>query len=146
MNTHRLRLKLLRDGVKNHCCEICGLKEWLGKPVPLELDHIDGNNLNNELNNLRILCCNCHAQTDTWRGRKVKKPACSYLCQTCFKAKVSRLNLSCRSCAAKQFNKTKIEWPSTEKLIEMVKESNYLQVGILLGVTDNAVRKRIKNH
>ena len=146
MSSHTIRLKLIRDGVKDHCCEICGLREWLGRPIPLELDHKDGNNKNNQLNNLRVICCNCHAQTDNWRGRKTKKPERSHICKICFKSKVSRINLSCRSCASKQFNKTKIQWPSTEKLIEMVKESNYTQVGVLLGVTDNAVRKRIKSH
>jgi hypothetical protein len=146
VKSHRLRLKLIREGVKEHCCESCGLREWLGKPIPLELDHIDGDHTNNALKNIRVLCCNCHAQTDNWRGKKKKKPACSHICQVCFKSKVSRANLCCRSCAAKQFNKTKIQWPETEKLRQMVEKSNYRQVGILLGVSDNAVRKRIKSH
>lgn len=146
MKSHRLRLKLLREGVKPHQCECCKLSQWNGAPIPLELDHIDGNNENNNLDNLRILCCNCHAQTETWRGRKLKKPLCSHLCQGCFKAEVSRINLSCKSCAANARNKFKINWPSTDKLVEMVEQSNYRQVGIELGVTDNAVRKRIKNH
>jgi len=122
------------------------LREWLGQPIPLELDHKDGNHSNNDLSNLRLLCCNCHAQTDNWRGRKIKKPARSHICQVCFKSKVSRINLSCRSCAAKQLNRTKIKWPEAKDLMEMVEKSNYTQVGILLGVTDNAVRKRINTH
>jgi hypothetical protein len=146
MTSHALRLALIKQGVKQHRCEICDLSTWLGKPIPLELDHIDGNNKNNELENLRILCCNCHAQTPNWRGRKTKKPERSHICQECFRVKVSRINLSCRSCAAKSCNKTKINWPETEELIAMVEESNYTQVGIRLGVTDNAIRKRIKNH
>jgi hypothetical protein len=56
------------------------------------------------------------------------------------------MNLSCKQCAAKTRNKTKINWPSTEQLLILVEEKNYRQVGILLGVSDNAVRKRIKNH
>lgn len=54
------RLKEIRDWK----CEICGLNEWMGKTLPLEVHHIDGNNYNNELSNLQILCPNCHSLTD----------------------------------------------------------------------------------
>jgi len=50
-------------------CNKCGLGEWLGVKIPLELEHKDGNHFNNERNNLEMLCPNCHALTDTWRGR-----------------------------------------------------------------------------
>jgi hypothetical protein len=53
-----------------HRCEQCGLSEWQGSPIPLELDHIDGNPSNNDPNNLRILCSNCHAQTPTFRNKR----------------------------------------------------------------------------
>lgn len=146
MSSHRTRLKLIKEGVKKHQCEMCGTKEWLGKPVPLELDHKDGDTKNNSLENLRILCCNCHAQTENWRGRKLKKAECSHICQSCFRTKVSRINLSCRSCAAKSRKTTKIDWPKRETLANMVKRSSYRKVGILLGVSDNAVRKRLANY
>jgi hypothetical protein len=55
---------------RGHRCESCGLTEWLDKPIPLEVDHVDGNNTNNDDSNLRLLCCNCHALTPTWRNRK----------------------------------------------------------------------------
>lgn len=57
----RLREKLIRDGIKEKKCEICGLSIWQGVEVPLELHHKDGNHFNNTLDNLQILCPNCHA-------------------------------------------------------------------------------------
>lgn len=57
----RLRENLIRDGYKENKCEICGLTDWLGDPLPLELDHKDSNHWNNELENLQIICANCHA-------------------------------------------------------------------------------------
>jgi hypothetical protein len=62
---HR-RLFLIREN--GHQCEVCGLSEWMGQPIPLELDHIDGNPDNNRADNLRILCPNCHAQTEFYKG------------------------------------------------------------------------------
>ncbi len=51
-------------------CTGCGLGDWLGKPLVLEVDHIDGNPSNNAPENLRLLCPNCHSQTPTWKNRK----------------------------------------------------------------------------
>lgn len=67
-----LKEKLLRAGKLQHRCmgNDCGLTEWRGKPLVLELDHVDGNKKNNSLDNLKLLCPNCHSQTDTWRNRK----------------------------------------------------------------------------
>jgi len=56
---------------RGHKCEDCGLSEWKGQPIPIELEHIDGDNKNNTRENLKLLCCNCHALTPTWRGRNV---------------------------------------------------------------------------
>ena len=56
-----LRAKLIRDGIKEDKCEKCGAVYWLGKKLPLELHHKDGDHFNNELDNLEILCPNCHA-------------------------------------------------------------------------------------
>jgi len=64
-----LKQKLIRDGIKEAKCEICGLTIWLGKPIPLELHHKDGNHHNNNLENLQILCPNCHAQQPNNAGK-----------------------------------------------------------------------------
>jgi hypothetical protein len=74
VGTNYLRRRLLREGVFAHRCVCCGFTEWEGQPVPLELDHIDGDRTNNEIGNLRLVCPNCHALTDTYRGRNVGRP------------------------------------------------------------------------
>ena len=59
--SHRLKEKLIRDGLKKDCCALCGILNWQGKKLPLELHHKDGNHYNNSLENLEILCPNCHS-------------------------------------------------------------------------------------
>lgn len=69
--SYKLKNRLISEGIKEHKCENpdCGLTEWNGKPIPLELHHINGNNTDNRLENLMLLCPNCHAQTDNYRGK-----------------------------------------------------------------------------
>lgn len=71
-NTWKLKNRLLNEGVKKHQCERCQSTEWLGKPIPLELHHKDGDRTNNTLSNIELLCPNCHALTDNYRGGKKK--------------------------------------------------------------------------
>ena len=70
--SHKLKRRLILEGVKLHVCESCRLTEWLGKPIPLELHHVNGNNSDNRLENLLLLCPNCHALTDSYRGKNKK--------------------------------------------------------------------------
>lgn len=69
-----VRQRLLRAGLKQPRCEMCGLAEWRGDPISLELDHINGDHTDNRLENLRILCSNCHATTENV-VREEQKPA-----------------------------------------------------------------------
>lgn len=73
-NNKTTKRKLILTALKEEKCEICKLPPiWEGKFLALQLDHIDGNWKNNRLENLRLLCPNCHTQTETW-GTK-KRPA-----------------------------------------------------------------------
>ena len=65
----------LKENYKEAKCECCGLTEWLNQPITLELHHKDGNHSNNELDNLELLCPNCHSYTENWRGRGKRKTA-----------------------------------------------------------------------
>ena len=66
----KLRRKLIEDGIKRNECEMCGLKEWRSQKLTLELHHIDGNRFNNNLDNLQILCPNCHSLTPNHSKKK----------------------------------------------------------------------------
>jgi 5-methylcytosine-specific restriction endonuclease McrA len=81
-NGEKLHIQTLRKlliGDVGNCCELCNTSEWLGSPITLEVHHIDGNNKNNELKNLQILCPNCHSQTDNYRAKNIKKKTCNQL-------------------------------------------------------------------
>ena len=67
--TRALKSYLLES--REYKCEICGLAEWMGRSMPLELDHKDGDSVNNKLDNLRLICPNCHAQTETYKAKNI---------------------------------------------------------------------------
>jgi hypothetical protein len=66
----RKRIIIERRGYQ---CQICGINDWMGQPIKLELDHVDGNADNNVEENLRLLCPNCHSQTETYKGANAGK-------------------------------------------------------------------------
>lgn len=69
ITSHKLRLRLLKEGIFEYKCACCGNSEWLGQPIPLELHHKDGNKDNNNLDNLELRCPNCHYFTETYKTK-----------------------------------------------------------------------------
>jgi len=79
--TH-LKRRLIRAGLKANRCEACGITDWQGKPLNMELHHVNGDGEDNRLENLQLLCGNCHAQTDNWGGRGKRRKAQSQSSRT----------------------------------------------------------------
>jgi hypothetical protein len=70
-STSHLKRRLIEEGVLARRCERCEITTWLGRPAPLQLDHRNGDRTDNRVRNLRLLCANCHALTDTYCGRNI---------------------------------------------------------------------------
>jgi 5-methylcytosine-specific restriction endonuclease McrA len=68
-NRANLKRRILADGVMPSTCAACGISEWLGAPLSMALHHINGDRVDNRLENLELLCPNCHSQTATYSGR-----------------------------------------------------------------------------
>ena len=148
-------------------CVLCrGTDTHNNLPLTLQMDHIDGNSDNNDLNNLRLLCPNCHTQTETWCKRNIKNTKRNkYLSdykinrkheQLTQSGRVPRLHRGCREfdprtvhIKAKQIPKErpkKIKWPEPLYIQQQVIEFGYRKVGRDLGVSDSAVRKYLKKN
>jgi hypothetical protein len=69
----RKKAKLIREGYLDDCCSICGISEWCGKRLVIQIDHQNGVKDDWRMENLRMLCPNCHSQTDTFSGRNARR-------------------------------------------------------------------------
>lgn len=131
-DSKKIRERFIREKTIPYECSICKISTWLDKPLSLQLDHQNGDHCDNRLENLRWLCANCHSQTDNYCGRKNRKsePVIrSARVPTKPKEKKPRPN--------------KISWPDQAFLMSLVTYFGYSRTGRVLGVSDNAVRKRL---
>lgn len=142
IKSHTLKLKLIRENIKEEKCEICGLSEWQGIKIPLELHHKDCNHYNNDLDNLQILCPNCHSIQPGNSGRNIKKNI-NY-CIDCG-IEISKTAIRCKKCEGKQRLQ---EIPiSREELKCLIRTKPFTTIGKNFNVSDNTIRKWcIKNN
>jgi hypothetical protein len=142
----KLKKRLIEEGVKQDICEICGQEPiWQGQPLALQLDHINGNHYDNRLENLRIVCPNCHTQTETFSNKRSKK---SNYCVDCG-CEISTRSTRCNSCSAKHKNTFKVspeQRPDKETLFELIKTTSFTAIGKMYNVSDNTIRKWCKNY
>lgn len=194
MTNYRFKLKLLKDGVKQHICERCSNTVWESQPIPLEIHHIDGNSKNNDdLKNIQLLCPNCHALTPNYRGKnkikvvktfvtdeqlvdaiknayttrhalilvglkasggnygRVKSLLTSRSLEFMVRIRHDSQNQRLETIKRKYGSPTtfftmKINWPTKDELVEMIKIQSIRAIAKNLGVSDNGVRKAAKRY
>jgi hypothetical protein len=147
-SSHGLKKRLLREGLLKAECAVCGLTQWQGRPISLELDHKNGDPLDNQLINLRLCCPNCHALTPTYRGKNIKiRRRIKRTCADCGVA-VSRGATRCTLCANRRPRKVHrkvTDRPSRVILTSLVEKHGYREVGRRYGVSDTTIRKWLLN-
>lgn len=169
IGSHALKLKLIASGIFEHKCYRCGLYEWQGEKIPLELDHINGDHFDNTLSNITLLCPNCHSLTPTYRGKNVKRggeekvkdkvirqrtqervyvdgefcelvlPKVCKKCGELFRATNNKQVYCGYACSQSASRKFEI---SKEELEKLVWEMPTTKIALMFGVSDNAVSKR----
>ena len=139
---HRLIQNLKKSGHYMKCSECPITDTYNGKPISLQVHHIDGDNTNNTLENLALLCPNCHSQTDSYCGKKNKKPDNVCKCGTM----INRGSKACRKCSHEHQllnGRSRVKFEvSKEELELLIKNTPMTTIGKMFGVSDNAIRKR----
>lgn len=137
----RLKSRLIKAGILKEVCQKCKCDPvWQGEKLVLQLDHVNGNNCDNSVENLRLLCPNCHTQTHNFSGRKLKKLKKKHFCG-CGQEKSEPSN-QCIRC--RMFGTRKVVRPIKEVLEKEIQEHTMVSLGKKYGVSDVAVHKWCK--
>lgn len=143
--TSKLKNKLLKNSLKDYKCECCNNTEWMGEPIPLETHHIDGIKTNNDLSNLQLLCPNCHAFTDNYKGKNVKdKIIDSLYCNDCGNIITSASTTGlCSKCSSKKLANDFYEelGVTKESLKKLIRIKTFKDIGLMYNRSDNAIKK-----
>lgn len=151
---NKLKIRLIKEGILQNKCVKCGNDGvWMDDKLTLQIDHINGNHKDNRIENLRILCPNCHTQTATHGGKRTLKNKCiscgkkigggrKYkMCMDCYIIKIApEKNIN----FVKKYSVKKFEI-NKEDLEHLIKIMPIVKIAKMFGVTDNAIRKRCKS-
>lgn len=147
-SSDRLKNRLIAEGLKENKCENpeCGITNWHGHELKFHLHHINGDHNDNRLENLILLCPNCHSLTENYSGRKLKSE--QKYCPDCHRP-IGKNSIYCKHCSPKYHNNSnakvaKEDRPSKEKLLELIKTKSFCEIGRIYGVSDNSIRKWCK--
>ena len=163
INASKLRQRLINDGIKEPICEICGRTEWEGNPIPLELHHKNFNHYDNRLENLQILCSNCHSVAHNYcntngknktelndklfkiiRNKHKSNTPIRY-CKHCGKELTNKQKNYCsQKCSHEHMSKI----PQKEELQNVLTQNkwNKTAVGKYYGVSDKTIQKWISKY
>ena len=157
-NGKQLIKRLVENGIKEYKCEECGIKKWNGKPIVLQIHHINGDHNDNRIENLQLLCPNCHSQTSTYARANAQKKVlnaegfniignyttrASKQCEYCGRVFYSTQNKYCsHKCAEEASRKITIDKNQLLKDFEQLK--SYRGVSKKYNISDNGLRKYCK--
>ena len=142
-NRGSIKKKLLKNKLLEYKCAICSISEWMDKPITLQLEHKNGINNDNRVENLELLCPNCHSQTSTYCGRNIKNEQNKCQCGE----KINKNKKKCRKCVLEKMKETNYKnrkiknRPSIEEIKSNIDNYGFSKTGKIYGVSDNTIRK-----
>lgn len=144
IQSFKLKNKIFAAGIKEKRCECCKNTEWMGKPINLELHHKNGDPHDNRIENLEILCPNCHSYTDTYSGKNQKMNIRKKEESSERKPKKEK---AVKRVETKNERKGKLDGYTISKFLADFSECNsFVGVGKMNGVSDNGIRKWCKKN